>query len=111
MADHAPLRRFAHGRAGDKADLLNISVIAREACDFDHLVVHVTETLVAKALAPRGQAQVTRYILPRLAAMNFVISGVMDGGVNRSLHIDRHGKSLSSLVLDSEVPIPSKETT
>lgn len=111
MPERVLLRHFAHGRAGDKSNLLNISVIARDAGDFDHLLAHVTESEVAQALVPRGQAKVTRYVLPKLAAMNFVISGVMDGGVNRSLHIDRHGKTLSSLVLDIEIPRTSKEMT
>ena len=109
MPDYSPLRRYAHGRAGDKTDLLNISVIAHDMADFDHLVAHVTETLVAQALASRGMATVTRYVLPNLGAMNFVISGVMDGGVNRSLHIDRHGKTLSSLVMDSAIPCPASQ--
>jgi hypothetical protein len=38
---------------------------------------------------------VTRYLLPKLAAMNFVLEDVLDGGVNDSLNLDMHGKSLS----------------
>ena len=39
--------------------------------------------------------------------MNFVIEGALDGGVNRSLYLDRHGKTLSSLLFDSTIPAPS----
>ena len=48
--------------------------------------------------------------MPKLGAMNFVLDGVLDGGVNRSLYVDRHGKTLASLLLDSLVPAPVPDT-
>ncbi len=101
-----PLRRLAHGRAGDKSDRLNISVIAWNADDFDHLVAHVTEEHCAQAFSARPLRAVRRYVLPKLGAMNFVLEGVLDGGVNRSLYLDRHGKTLSSLLFDSLITAP-----
>jgi len=47
--------------------------------------------------------EVTRYELPRLGALNFVMSGALGGGVTRSLAQDAHGKSLSSLMLTIEI--------
>lgn len=99
-----PLRQLAHGRAGDKGNTLSVSVIARDPADFDHLVAQVTEAHCAGVFANRQPRRITRHVLPRLNAMNFVIDGVLDGGVNQSLHIDRHGKTLSSLLLDSRIP-------
>lgn len=98
------LRKLAHGRAGDKADTLNISIIARDHIYFHHLTTHVTEAHCASVFSSRRPTSVTRYVLPNLNAMNFVLEGVLDGGVNQSLHIDRHGKTLSSLLLDSHIP-------
>ena len=49
-----------------------------------------------------------RYLLPKLHAMNFVIDGVLDGGVNDSLNLDTHGKSLVFLVLGLEVEVPAE---
>jgi hypothetical protein len=40
--------------------------------------------------------------------MNFVIDGVLDGGVNDSLNLDTHGKSLVFLVLALEVEVPAE---
>jgi hypothetical protein len=37
--------------------------------------------------------------------MNFVIDDVLDGGVNDSLNLDSHGKSLAFLVLDLPVEV------
>ena len=50
----------------------------------------------------RGEVQ--RYELPRLGALNFVMGNALGGGVTRSLALDAHGKSLSSALLDLEVP-------
>ena len=100
------LNRLAHGRAGEKGDILNISVIAWSLGDFNHLVKYVNEEHCQQVFAVRPINRVTRYLLPRLGAMNFVIEGVLNGGVNRSLYLDRHGKTLSSLLFDSTIPAP-----
>jgi hypothetical protein len=48
-----------------------------------------------------------RYELPRLAAFNFVLGQALGGGVTRSLALDAHGKSVSSIVLDIEIDAPA----
>ena len=110
-----PLRDLAHGRTGDKGNRSNISVIAYRAEDFATLVEQVTEERVAALFAHRQPTRVTRYLLPKLGAMNFVIDDVLDGGVNGSLNLDAHGKALAFLLLDLPITIharhPSKEET
>ena len=107
------LRELAHGRTGDKGNRSNISVIAYRPEDFATLVEQVTEERVTALFAHRRPTRVKRYVLPNLAAMNFVIDDVLDGGVNGSLNLDAHGKSLVFLLLDLPVHIdtlhPSKE--
>jgi hypothetical protein len=110
-----PLRSLAHGRTGDKGNRSNISVIAYRAGDFAALVEQVTEERVAALFAHRRPSRVKRYLLPRLSAMNFVLDDVLDGGVNGSLNLDAHGKSLVFLLLELPITIdakhPSKEET
>lgn len=102
-----PLHRLAHGRAGDKGDTANVSVIAYRPEDFPLLVEQVTEARVAGVFRDRAPAAVRRYVLPRLHAMNFVLEGVLDGGVNEALGLDTHGKTLAFLVLGLEVEVPA----
>ena len=97
------LREIAHGRTGDKGNRSNISVIAYRTEDFAVLVEQVTEERVAALFAHRRPTRVKRYLLPNLAAMNFVIDDVLDGGVNGSLNLDTHGKALAFRLL--ELPI------
>ncbi|HEY0822089.1 MAG TPA: hypothetical protein VGD46_25155, partial [Rhizobacter sp.] len=61
---------------------------------------------VATQFAHRRPAEVTRHLLPQLAAMNFVLDDVLDGGVNDSLNLDSHGKALSFLLLELTVLLP-----
>jgi hypothetical protein len=100
------LRELAHGRTGDKGNRSNISVIARRAEYWDILVAQVTVDAVTRAFAHRRPSKVTRHLLPNLHAMNFVIDDVLDGGVNDSLNLDSHGKSLAFLVLELPIRLP-----
>ncbi|MEP6872956.1 MAG: hypothetical protein ABI887_01190 [Burkholderiales bacterium] len=98
------LRSLAHSRTGDKGDTSNISVIAYDARDFDRLRREVTPERVKAHFAGIVRGEVTRYELPRIGALNFVMKHALGGGVTRSLALDAHGKSLSSALLDLELP-------
>jgi hypothetical protein len=102
-----PLHLLAHGRTGDKGNRSNISVIAYQPELFELLCEQVTVERVAALFAHRAPSAVRRYPIPSLSAMNFVIDDVLDGGVNDSLNLDAHGKSLSFLLLTLEVAVPS----
>jgi hypothetical protein len=101
-----PLYRAAHGRTGDKGNRSNISVVAWHPALYDAIVAQITEAAVALQFAHRRPAKVTRYLLPNLHAMNFVLDEVLDGGVNDSLNLDSHGKALSFLLLELPLALP-----
>ncbi len=102
-----PLHAVAHGRAGDKGNRSNISLVAYRPEAFPHLVEQVTETRVLDLFRHKGATAVTRYELPNLHAFNFVIDNALEGGVNSSLSQDLHGKTLSFLLLgEIEVTLP-----
>ena len=100
------LYTLAHARAGDKGDRCSINVIAYNRTSWPVLVEQVTVEKVTALFSNRTPTAVARYLLPKLAAMNFVLDGVLDGGVNDSLNLDTHGKTLSSLMLTLPVVMP-----
>lgn len=102
-----PLHAVAHARAGDKGNRANISVIPYDAEAYAHLVEQVTEARVLELFAHRGASGARRYELPALPALNFVIDDVLEGGVNGSLNLDGHGKSLSFRLLELRVRVPA----
>jgi hypothetical protein len=93
------LCHIANARSGDKGNRLNIALICREPAHYSAIAAQVTAERVAVAFAARRPSRVVRYDLPKLAAFNFVLDGVLEGGVNTSLGLDGHGKSLSYVLL------------
>ncbi|WP_377161879.1 hypothetical protein ACFJIX_21415 [Roseateles sp. UC29_93] len=100
------LRLVAHGRTGDKGNRSNISVIAWHPALYPLLVEQLTEEAVALRFASRRPSRVTRYLLPHLHAMNFVLDDILDGGVNDALNLDSHGKALAFVVLAMPLEVP-----
>lgn len=98
------LRAIAHARAGDKGNVSNIAVFVFDAAEAATVREFLTAERVADHFADLGVSRVTRYELPALAALNFVIEGALGGGVTRSLSLDAHGKALSSSLLEIELP-------
>ncbi len=102
-----PLYRLAHGRTGDKGNRSNISVIAWHPQLWDVICEQVTESAVQALFADRKPSHVERYLLPQLHAMNLVLDNVLDGGVNDSLNLDSHGKTLCFRVLQMPITLPA----
>ena len=97
------LRDIAHARAGDKGDISNLSLTAYRLEDYALLERHVTAERVRAHFAGINHGTVTRYLLPRLGAMNFVLQHALGGGVTRSLALDAHGKCLGAALLSMEL--------
>jgi hypothetical protein len=98
------LEAIAHSRTGDKGNISNISVIAYDAADYPFLVQEVTADKVKALFAGIVHGEVVRYECPSLAALNFVMSDALGGGVTRSLALDAHGKCLASAILALDLP-------
>lgn len=101
------LHELAHARAGDKGDTSDISVIAYDPADYPLLCDLVTANRVRRQFADIPLGNVTRYELPGLCALKFVLEHALGGGVTRSLSLDPHGKSLGQLLLELELPTPT----
>jgi hypothetical protein len=97
------LREIAHSRAGDKGNLVNLSVIAYRDNDYSLLVERVTEERVTELFREHITKPVVRYCVPNVFALNFILHRAPNESVTRSLRLDAHGKSLSSLMLTLEI--------
>jgi hypothetical protein len=105
MTRRVRLQDIANARSGDKGNRLNIALVCRDPKDYAALAAQVTAERVAEIFSARKPTRVVRYDLPKLAAFNFVLDDVLEGGVNASLGLDGHGKSLSFMLLDMPVDI------
>ncbi len=101
------LRTLAHARTGDKGNKSNVSVIPFDPAHYAHLCSVLTAERVKQHFAGIVNGEVIRYEMPEIAALNFVMDEALGGGVTRSLALDAHGKSLSSAMLEIELPAPA----
>ena len=100
-----PLYEIAHGRTGDKGDRSTLSIIPYDASAYAAIAEQVTEERMLAMFSHRGATEAHRYDLPKLKAFNFVIENALEGGVNNSLNLDGHGKTLSFHALTMTVHV------
>jgi hypothetical protein len=103
---HVALHQLAHARAGDKGDTSNVSVWVNDPGDYAVVAAQLTAARLKAAFPRLIRGTVTRYELPHLHGLNFVMHNALEGGVNTSLNLDNHGKSWSFLVLGLTIELP-----
>jgi hypothetical protein len=101
-----PLFNLAHARSGDKGDRCNIGVIARRPDYYAILLDQLSADRVRAWFGAWCRGDVTRYELPKLEALNFVLDRALDGGGLASLRLDRQGKTYGFALLRMPIEIP-----
>ena len=97
------LKEIAHSRTGDKENISVISVIAYKDEDYELIKEKVTEEKLKDYFKDIVHGKITRYEMPTISALNFVMEDALGGGVTRSLAVDMHGKTLGSALLEMEI--------
>lgn len=90
---------LAAGRAGDKGDALDLTLVARDAAAYAVLERALTEQAVQAALNRVAPGRVVRYAVPGLLALKFVAPHALPGGVYASLHAGLHWQKAAIWVL------------
>lgn len=101
-----PLRYLAFARSGDKGNTANLAVFGRTPAAYAWLRAHLTAAVVEDYFRPLGVSRVTRYDVPNLEALNFVLENALAGGGSRSLRIDAQGKALGMALLELPIDPP-----
>lgn len=100
-----PLERLAWVRSGEKGETINVAVIARRPELLPWLRAALTEQAVAGWFAHLGEAKVTLYDVPGIAAINLVLDGALPGGINASQRLDPAAKSVGQQLLAFPVKV------
>jgi hypothetical protein len=104
-----PLAQLAWVRSGDKGNVCNVGIIARQAAYLPYIAAALDEERIRRHYAHMftdGAGEVRRYYLPGTASLNYLLDGALDGGCTVSLSYDPFGKSAAQEVLDIPIPIP-----
>lgn len=101
-----PLGRIVGARSGDKGGDANVGVWARDEKSWRWLAHTLTVELFTELLPETQPLIVTRYLLPNLWAMNFVVEGLLGEGVAAQARFDPQAKALGEWLRSRYVDVP-----
>ena len=101
-----PLGLVAGARSGDKGGDANIGVWVRSEREYSWLVSTLTVDRLRELLPETGTLPVTRYLLPNLHAINFVIEGILGAGVAAGARFDPQAKAVGEWLRARSLDIP-----
>ncbi|OQZ95473.1 exopolyphosphatase [Mycolicibacter algericus DSM 45454] len=104
----APLGQIAGARSGDKGGSANVGVWVRTDEQWRWLAHTLTTEMLQKLLPETGQLPVTRHLLPKLRAVNFVIEGILGQGVAYQARFDPQAKGLGEWLRSRHLEIPEQ---
>ncbi len=102
----APLGIIIGARSGDKGGNANVGLWARSAAAWSWLDGYLTVERFRTLLPEADGLGVERYALPNLAALNFVVVGLLGEGVASSTRPDAQAKGLGEYLRSRTVDIP-----
>ena len=100
------LKDLCLARSGDKGDMANIGLIARNSEIYEYLKEYLTADKVKYIFGTMCKGEVIRYELDNLEALNFLLEKSLDGGGTKSLMIDAQGKTYASALLAQKIRVP-----
>jgi hypothetical protein len=101
-----PLGRIAGARSGDKGGNANVGVWVRTTNQWRWLAHALTVEKLRELLPETADLNVSRYLLPNLRAVNFVIEGILGEGVAYQARFDPQAKGLGEWLRSRHVDIP-----
>jgi hypothetical protein len=102
------LSKICLGRSGDKGDTSNIGIMARNEASYKFLCEYLTAQRVKDMFQELCYGKVTRFELPNMSGLNFLLENSLGGGGTMTLRVDAQGKSFAQGVLRQKAPIPAE---
>ncbi|MDD7811289.1 DUF1446 domain-containing protein [Mycobacterium sp. CSUR Q5927] len=102
----APLGLIAGARSGDKGGSANVGVWVRTDEQWRWLVHTLTVEKLRELLPETAELPVTRHVLPKLRAVNFVVEDILGQGVAYQARFDPQAKGLGEWLRSRHVDIP-----
>lgn len=101
-----PLGTIAGARSGDKGGNANVGVWVRTDDQWKWLAHTLTVEMLKELLPEAADLNVTRYQLPHLRAVNFVIEGILGQGVASQARFDPQAKGIGEWLRSRHIDIP-----
>jgi len=101
-----PLGHLAGARSGDKGGAANIGVWVRTDDEWRWLANYLTVARFIELIPEAAGLPVTRHVLPKLRAVNFVVEAILGQGVAYNARFDPQAKGLGEWLRSRYVDIP-----
>lgn len=92
-------------RSGDKGDISNIGLMAKNEKYYEVIRKQVTPEAVKKHFKEWVKGEVKIWELPNLLALEIVLYEALGGGATKSLRVDLTGKSMGNALGRMEVDV------
>ena len=106
MEKRVQLKEICYARSGDKGDVCNVGLMAKDDKAYKIIKEQVTADAVKKHFEGIVKGNVERYELDNINALNFVLRNALGGGATRTLMMDQTGKAFGNNLLRLEVELP-----
>ena len=103
-----PLGTVAGARSGDKGGNANVGLWARTDAGYAWLRAYLTEERMRELLPEAADLRISRYELPNIRAVNFVVHGLLGEGVAASSRQDPQAKGLGEYVRSRYADVPEE---
>ena len=103
MMKKALLKELAFARSGDKGDVCNIGIMAKNKDVYDFLLKAVTPENIKEHFKGMIKGDVEIYPMPNIDSLEIVLRQSLGGGATRTLRFDQTGKSMCCALLRMEV--------
>jgi hypothetical protein len=107
----APLGDIVHARSGDKGGDANLGVWVRDPRAWEWLESTLTVDELRRLLPEARDLAISRYELPNLGAVNFVLRGLLGTGATSTLRLDSQAKALGEWLRARSVKVPQSLLT
>ena len=99
LAGDAVVGERVRRRSGDKGSTLDLTLVAMDAAAYRLLARALSVDVVQRAIARVMPGRVTRYEVPGLLALKYVVTDALPGGVYATLHAGLHWQKAAIWVL------------
>jgi Acyclic terpene utilisation family protein AtuA len=97
---------IVHARSGDKGGDANLGVWVRDRDAWDWLKSTLTIDELRRLLPETRELAISRYELPNLGALNFVLRGLLGTGATSTLRLDSQAKALGEWLRARGTKVP-----
>lgn len=101
----AQIKEFAFARSGDKGDISNIGLLAKNDECYELIKKEITSGRIKNHFGKMVKGEVNIYEMPNINALQIVMHNALGGGATKTLRYDQTGKSMGQALLKMSITV------